>query len=111
MVADPTFIGFVPQDVANNLRLVGDEFAEAERQNNVSERLGRKYHNALGAYKNALYDCPYSPGAMIIDPTAHDSMMRQKMNEELARVQKEVARILSHLGGILSLVPDKDEES
>jgi hypothetical protein len=46
---------------------------------------------------------------MIIDPTAYDSMMRDKMNGELARVHKEVGRILSHLGGVLSLMPQDEE--
>ena len=103
MIADATFYGFVTHDVANNLRSVGDEFAQAEQENNVSERLGRKYHDALSAYRNALYECPWAPGNMIIDPTAHDGMMRDKMNAKLARVQNEIGRILDHFGGVLSL--------
>ena len=57
MIADPIFSSFVSDSVAETLRSVGDEFTEAERQNNVSERLGRKYHEALRAYENALGDC------------------------------------------------------
>jgi hypothetical protein len=110
MIADPTFQGFVTQDVVNNLRSVGDEFAQAEHDDKVSERLGRKYHNALTAYQNALADSPYSPVGVTIDPTAYDVMMREKMNDELSRVRTEVSRILKHLGGVLSLTPDEGEE-
>ena len=54
---------------------------------------------------------PYSPAAMMIEPSAHDSIMRGKMSEELARAQNEGARILTHFGGALALTPDDDEES
>jgi hypothetical protein len=36
----------------------------------------------------------------------HDSMMMEKMREELARVQKEHSRILDQFGGVLSLDED-----
>jgi hypothetical protein len=110
MIADPTFSGFVPDDVVQTLRSVGNEFTEAERQNNVSARLGRKYHKALRAYENALADCPNSPGSSTIDMSA-DGVMFKKMNEELAALHKEGARILVHFGGALALTPDEDEES
>jgi hypothetical protein len=103
MIADSPFHSFVTQDIANTLRLAGEEFVAAERDNNVSERLGRKYHNALSAYRNALYECPWAPGNMIIDPSAHDGMMREKMSAELTRVQNEILRILDQFGGVLSL--------
>ncbi len=110
MIADTTFSQFVPTEVASALRSIGEEFTEAERQKSVSERLGRKYDKALRTYESALYECPYSVGAMIIDPSEHDAMMREKMNQELKRVQAEYARILTQFGGALALTPDEDEE-
>lgn len=110
MIADAIFSSFVPHDVAATLRSVGEEFSEAERHDGVSARLGRKYLKALKAYENALRDCPYSPGAMIIEPSAHTSMMREKMNKELTRIEEERARIRAHFGGALALTADEDEE-
>jgi hypothetical protein len=110
MIADPTFNGFVGDDVIQTLRSVGNEFAEAERQNNVSERLGRKYHKALRGYENALTVGPWSPGSSTIDMSAHGFMF-EKMNDELAAVHKEDARILACFGDALTLTPDDDEES
>ncbi|HWN08254.1 MAG TPA: hypothetical protein VNO50_03125 [Pyrinomonadaceae bacterium] len=110
MIADTTFSIFVPNEVTDALRSIGEEFSEAERQDEVSERLGRNYVNALRAYEGALYECPYSPGANIIQPSAHDALMRDKMNQELIRVQAEGARMLTHFGGYLVLTLDEEDE-
>ncbi len=106
MIADNTFNSFVSEDVVNDLRIVGQEFDEAVRQGNLTDSLGRKYDRALRAYEKELYDCPYSPTGMMVQPSAHDSMMMEKMREELARIQKEHSRILDQFGGVLSLDED-----
>jgi hypothetical protein len=103
MIADNTFGSFISEDVANNLRDVGEEFDEGVSQNNLTDSLGRKYERALRAYERELYNCPYSPTGIMVQPSAHDSMMMEKMREELARVQKEHSRILDQFGGVLSL--------
>jgi len=108
MIADSTFHAFIPQDLTDALRSIGNEFAEAELQNKVSESLGRKYLKALNAYGNALHEVPWAPGNAILGPTAHDAMMRQKIEAELLRIQNEVSGILNHFGGALSLVDDED---
>ena len=106
MIADNTFSGFVSENVVNDLRTVGEEFDEAVRQGSLSDDLGRKYDRALRAYVKELYDCPYSPTGAMVQPSAHDSMMMEKMGEELARIQKEHSRILDQFGGVLSLDED-----
>ena len=110
MIADPTFNGFVADAVIQTLRTVGNEFTEAERQNTISPRLGRKYHNALTAYENALTAGPWSPSSSTIDMST-DGVMLEKMNAELAAIRQQGARILNHFGGALALTPDEGEES
>lgn len=110
MIANPMFNGFVSEDVIQTLRTVGNAFTEAERQDRVSPRLGREYYKALRAYESALADCPWSPGSSTIDMSPDDAM-RKAMNEELATVHNEVARIRAHFDGVLPLTSDDDEES
>lgn len=109
MIADSTFSSFVSKDVMDHIHTVEEEFDEAVRQGNLTDHWGRKYSRALRAYESQLYDCPYSPSGMLNQPSAHDSMMMEKMREELARIQREHSRILDQFGGGLSL--EEDEES
>jgi hypothetical protein len=57
-----------------------------------------------------LLETPYSPAASIIQPSAHDVMMCEKLNQELKRIREEYSRILVHFGGALSLASDEEEE-
>ena len=107
MIADATFSQFVPQAVTSHLRSVGDEFTVSEQKKNVTEQLARKYSRALASYEKALGECPYS--GLMIEPSAHDVMMSQKLSEELKRVRSEYSRILAQCGGTLSLAHNEDE--
>jgi hypothetical protein len=110
MTVDPWFLTFVPSEVVSTLHCVEGEFHDAENREDVSGELARKYHNALRAYQNALEDCPYGPGVNLVPVFSHDSMMRDRISEVLAGIEKEYSRILDHTGGALALT-SSDEGS